>query len=350
MWPHVDSLARELAGLGAEVAVAAVTPLRPGQRIEYSGIPGLELVVCPTPASSAVEHLAKRGRIAEWLLSVEEMLNPDVVHLNGYLHTGLPWCGSLLVAGHPGTGSAYGRLDPELRRICRQAFLHGLRGADLVVTPSETMMAALVRNFAIGAGQVIRDGRDPTRFSPGIKEPVILAVGSVREDPSKPSALERAAPKLPWPVVVAGDQTDNDGRPLKLEGVSALGRLHAAQLLPWFSRASVYVAGAAEGSGTFAPEAALSGCALVLGDTAALRELWSGAALFVTPDDPDAMAAGLRTLLADRRLREAMGVAARRRALKHSARAMAEAYLAAYRSLMAARAPDQFAEENHSSA
>ena len=105
---------------------------------------------------------------------------------------------------------------------------------------------------------------------------------------------------------------------------------------------------AAEGAGTFVPEAALGGCALLLGDTAALRELWSGAALFVPADDADALASGLRTLLADRRLREAMGGAARRRALTRPARAMAEAYLGAYRELIAGRAPNQYAEEHHS--
>lgn len=345
VWPHVDTLVRDLAALGVEVTVAALTPLRPGQRIEYAGIPGVELVSMPHPVSCPADHLRSRARIADWLLSLEEMLNPDVVHLTGYLHAGLPWCGRVLVAGHPGSGASYGRLDSEQRRACRAAFQHGLRGADLVVTPTEAMMSALTRHFGIPAGRVIRDGRDPARFTPGAKEPVILSVGMVREDPGQPSALEKAAPRLPWPVVVAGEQTDADGHAVRLEGVSGLGRIHPAQLVPWFNRASVYVALTAEGPGTWVLEAALAGAALVLGDTVALREMWSGAALFVSPTDSDAVAAGLRTLLADRRLREAMGLAARRRAMRHPARAMAEAYQAAYRDLVAARAPNQFAAE-----
>lgn len=349
-WPHVDTLVRELSGLGVEVALAALTPLRPGQRIEYAGIPGVELHACPCPAATAGEHLDKRDRIAEWLLGLEEMLNPDVVHLTGYLHAGLPWMGTVLVAGHPGAGASYGRLDIDQRRVCRAAFQHGLKGADLVVTPSDTMLAALDRHFGVPHGLVIRDGRDPGRFVPGVKEPVILSVGAIRDDPSRASALERAAPRLPWPVVVAGEQPGPDGRALRLEGVSSLGRLHLSQLIPRFHRASVFVAHTAEGAGTWVPEAALSGCALVLGDTAALRELWSGAALFFPPDEIEALASGLRTLLADRRLRDAMGVAARRLALMHPARPMAETYLAAYRGLMAQRAPDQFADEPRSPA
>ncbi len=349
-WPHVDTLVRELAGLGVEVWVAAVSPLRPGQRIEYAGIPGVELIGCPVPATSPAEHLANRDQIANWLLALEEMLNPDIIHLTGYLHAGLPWSGKVLVGGYPGSGASYGRLDMDQRLICRAAFRYGLEAAELVVAPTDTMMTALVRNFGVTRGRTIRDGRDPSRYVPAVKEPVVLAVGGVRDDPSQPSPLERAAPRLPWPAVVAGDQLDGDGKPVKLEGVSALGRLHSSQLVPWFNRASAYVALAAEGAGTYVPEAALAGCALVLGDTAALRELWSGAALFVAADDPDSVTSGLSTLLTDRRLREAMGFAARRRALKYPARAMAEAYLGAYRDLIDVRAPNQFAEERHLSA
>lgn len=348
VWPHVDALVRELSALGAEITVAAVTPLRPGQRIEYAGIPGVELVACPTPAASPAEHLANRGRVADWLMAIEEMLNPDVVHLTGYLHAGLPWCGKVLVAGHPGSGAAYGRLDIDQRRVCRAAFQHGLKGADLVVTPTDTMMAALTRHFGVMQGRVIRDGRDPARYNPATKEPVILSVGAQRDEAARPSLLEQVAGRVAWPVVVAGEQTDGEGKPVRLEGVSSMGRLHAAQLVPWFNRASVFVALSAEGPGTWTTEAALGGCALVLGDTSALRESWSGAALFIQPDDAEGLVGGLRTLLADRRLREAMGFAARRRALRHPARAMAESYLAAYRTLIAARARDQFAEEERS--
>jgi glycosyltransferase involved in cell wall biosynthesis len=295
--------------------------------------------------TSPAEHLANRGRIAEWLMTLEEMLNPDVVHLTGYLHAGLPWCGKVLAAGHPGSGAAYGRLSIEQRRACRAAFQHGLKGADLVVTPTETMMNALTRHFGILPGRVIRDGRDPARYNPVTKEPVVFSVGAQRDEATRASVLEQVAPRLPWPVVVAGEQVDDVGKPVRLDGVSAMGRLHLSQLVPWFNRASMYVALSAEGPGTWLSEAALGGCALVLGDTAALRESWSGAALFVQPDDCDGLTAGLRTLLSDRRLREAMGFAARRRALRHPARTMAEHYLAAYRDLIAARARDQFAEE-----
>lgn len=349
-WPHLQALVPHLAALGVEVTLASVVPVRPGQRVDCARLPGVDLVACPRPVTTPAEHMARRAEVAHWLLGVEETLNPDVVHLTGYLHAGLPWCGKVLVAGYPGSGAAYGRLEGEPRRACAAAFRHGLEGADLIVTPTGAMMAALVRNFGVPSGRVIPDGRDPLRGPALPKEPVVLSVGTLRAEPGQPSPLESAAPTLPWPVVVAGRQADGDGRPLRLSGVSVLGPVLPPQLIPWFQRAAIYVAPTAEGTGTSVPEAALGGCALVLGDTAALRELWQGAALFVPPDDPEALGAGLRTLIRDRRLREAMGEAARARARATSARAMAEAYMAAYRGLMEGRAPNQYAEERHPSA
>jgi glycogen(starch) synthase len=77
-------------------------------------------------------------------------------------------------------------------------------------------------------------------------------------------------------------------------------------------------------------EAALAGCALVLGDLASLRENWRGAAAFVTPGDPVGLAAALRRLIEDGSLRAKLSRRARARALRLGPGRMAERYLAAY--------------------
>ena len=65
------------------------------------------------------------------------------------------------------------------------------------------------------------------------------------------------------------------------------GRLTPPQMARVVSRApSIYALPARyEPFGLSVLEAALSGCALVLGDIPSLREIWDGAALFVDPDD-----------------------------------------------------------------
>jgi glycogen synthase len=82
-------------------------------------------------------------------------------------------------------------------------------------------------------------------------------------------------------------------------------------------------------------EAALAGCALVLGDIPSLREVWGDAALFVHPDDGDALAGALRGLLSNPAEREHRAALARARALTFTPRRMAEAYLELYAALRA---------------
>jgi glycosyltransferase involved in cell wall biosynthesis len=111
-------------------------------------------------------------------------------------------------------------------------------------------------------------------------------------------------------------------------------------LAGWMSRAAIYAMPARyEPFGLSILEAGLSGCALVLGDIPSLREVWRDAAIFVSPDDPTALAAAIQRLIDDAPLRAALGTRARRRAVRFSPLAMARGYLDAYRDALAARAP-----------
>ncbi len=56
-------------------------------------------------------------------------------------------------------------------------------------------------------------------------------------------------------------------------------------------------------------EAAMAGCALVLGDIPTLRELWDGAAVFVAPGRPDRLGEALAALAADEAGCRALGEA-----------------------------------------
>jgi glycosyltransferase involved in cell wall biosynthesis len=81
-------------------------------------------------------------------------------------------------------------------------------------------------------------------------------------------------------------------------------------------------------------EAAASGCALVLGDIASLRETWDGAAVFVPPDDRPGWRAALAALMANEHRRENLAAAARERAQSFSREAMARGYAALYDELL----------------
>jgi glycosyltransferase involved in cell wall biosynthesis len=91
-------------------------------------------------------------------------------------------------------------------------------------------------------------------------------------------------------------------------------------------------------------EAALAGCALVLGDIPSLREVWGESALYVAPDDHDALAHGLQRLIEDEALRERCAAAARARALTYTPQRMAAGYMEVYSDMLDVHAAQPMGE------
>jgi glycosyltransferase involved in cell wall biosynthesis len=77
-------------------------------------------------------------------------------------------------------------------------------------------------------------------------------------------------------------------------------------------------------------EAALSECALVLGDIPSLRENWEGAAMFVSPDDLPALESALHELIANPERRRDLQKRAGRRARNFDIGKTAEQYVKLY--------------------
>jgi glycosyltransferase involved in cell wall biosynthesis len=103
-------------------------------------------------------------------------------------------------------------------------------------------------------------------------------------------------------------------------------------------RAAIYALPARyEPFGLSVLEAALAGCVLVLGDIPSLREVWGDAAVFVPPDDVDALVNALELMCREPGRRARFAACARVRALDYLPARMAARYLSAYVSLTRAR-------------
>src|SRR4051812_30788746 len=103
----------------------------------------------------------------------------------------------------------------------------------------------------------------------------------------------------------------------------------------WFGAASIYCLPARyEPFGLSALEAALAGCALVLGDIPSLREVWGEAAVFVSPEHPDELAEALKALMARPQRLAEFAAKARRAASRYTPDRMASEYVAAYRQVL----------------
>lgn len=337
VWTYALELARALAAFRTRTTLATMgAPLSADQRRAAGDIPGLELHESRFRLEWMPEPWDDVERAGEWLLELEARVRPDVVHLNAYAHGALPWRSPVLVAGHSCVLSWWRAVHgqdapPEWSRYAA-AVREGLEGAELVVAPTRAMLAALVDHYGpLPQTRVIPNGRHPAFAAPGRKEPLVLCAGRLWDEAKNLAAVERVAASVPWPILAAGETHGDDARRWRSSGVRALGRLEPPALASWLSRAAIYAHPARyEPFGLSVLEAALAGCALVLGDLPSLRENWDGAALFVDPGDDAAIGSALRRLCADDARRHSLAANARDRARAFGPSRMATGYLAAY--------------------
>jgi glycosyltransferase involved in cell wall biosynthesis len=165
-----------------------------------------------------------------------------------------------------------------------------------------------------------------------MKAALILTVGHPRDEARNIRQVAGIANDSPWPVCVAGPELDPSGQRVSFADCMMLGDVPDSELEDYYARASIFVLPA-----RYAPfdysilEAALAGCALVLGDIPSLREAWRGAAVFVPSDDIAVLRYTVRELTVQPRWRELMALRARTRAQMFTAQRMAEHYLAIYK-------------------
>ena len=179
---------------------------------------------------------------------------------------------------------------------------------------------------------VISNAREPDGFSPAPKQPRIFAAGRAWDEAKNLAALDAVAPRVRWPVRLAGDARHPNGQTVSYANVQCLGKLDAGKMRAELQASAIYALPARyEPFGLSALEAGLCGCALVLGDIPSLREVWENAALFVVPGDEDALERALNALIAKDEFRTELGRRARVRAMAYTPAKMAARYLAAYR-------------------
>jgi glycosyltransferase involved in cell wall biosynthesis len=340
VWTHSLRLAAELTRHGTAVDLATMgPPPDAAQRAAAARIPGVTLHVGAFKLEwmdGAEDDVVRAG---VWLRALADAHQPDVVHLNGYAHAALPFAAPKVVGAHSCVLSWWRAVHrepaPPRWRWYADSVRRGLDGADHVVAPTAAMLEALVAcHGRVRAASVIPNGVTPPPAAPPRKRRWILSAGRLWDEAKNLAALTAIAPEIPWPIRVAGDRALEGGAAADPCGVMWLGRLDDGEMAAAFADAAIYALPARyEPFGLSILEAAMHGCALVLGDIDSLRENWSDAALFVAPDDRAALATALRRLIDDPDLRAGLADAARRRSREFSAAAMGDRTLELYRTL-----------------
>jgi glycosyltransferase involved in cell wall biosynthesis len=346
VFAYALELARALLPYGTEVTLATMGgAATAAQRAEAAAVGNVMLVDRDFKLEWMADPWDDVARAGEWLLELAARVAPDVVHLNHYAHGTLPWPAPVVMVGHSDVLSWFRAVRaveaPASWDRYRRVVGEGLRAAARVVAPTQALLSSLAADYGpFAAAVVIANGRDPARYVPAEeKTPLVLAAGRFWDDAKNLAALDEVTPRVRWPIVVAGplEHPDAGGGAREPRHARALGRCCADEMQALYARAAIYALPARyEPFGLSILEAALSGCALVLGDIPSLRELWDGAAQFVAPDDANALTAAIERFIGDGRLRHDYASAARRRALAFSPARMAADYLALYRQVLAA--------------
>jgi glycosyltransferase involved in cell wall biosynthesis len=287
-------------------------------------------------------------RAADWLLELAGQTNPDIVHVNEPVFGSLAWPAPALAVAHSCVvswwHSVWGTAPPENWVRYRREMGRGLRAAQRVVAPSRWMLDAVRRFYGVSGGLVIPNGRCSADLEPQDKEPLVFAAGRLWDPAKNLLALEPVGQTLPWPIYIAGEPRHPSGEQVTARHVRLLGQLPPEAVAAWLRRASIYAFPARyEPFGLSVLEAALAGCAMVVGDLPTLRELWDGAAIFVSPDRPEELRLALEGLVDDSALRQALAMRARRRALQYTPARMGRAYLEVYADLLSSSG--RYAEE-----
>ncbi|MCL4401427.1 MAG: glycosyltransferase family 4 protein, partial [Acidobacteria bacterium] len=281
VWTYALELARGLAEQGIEVGLATMGPhLSAYRRAEAGVVRNLRVFESSYLLEWMDDPWCDLETAGQWLLDLERQWQPDVVHLNGYVHGKLRWRAPQLVVGHSCVLSWWRAVNreeaPAEWRRYRNEVKRGIQAAVMVVAPSRAMLEELERYYGpLPPHCVIPNGRDPALFRTGNKQPFILSAGRLWDEAKNIAALDAISPRLIWPVYVAGDETHPNGRTVTESNLRLLGNLPADLLSVLMASASIYALPARyEPFGLSALEAALAGCALVLGDIPSLREVW----------------------------------------------------------------------------
>jgi glycogen synthase len=340
VWTYALELCSALSKQQVQVVLAVLGPAPNAmQRQRALALPNVRLETADYKLEWMHEPWSDVGRAGEWLLRVAERERVDVVHLNGFVHAALPWHRPVLVVAHSCVytwwRAVHGEDPPSSWNRYRDRVEAGLRHAHVVIAPTQAFLEQLSEHYSFDTPlRTIRNAIAWDGSATACAEensPLIFASGRLWDEAKNMRTLDAAASGMSWPVHVAGERISPDGKCVELTNVRCLGPQTALEVRDWLERAAIFAHPALyEPFGLSVLEAACSGCALVLGDTPTLRELWDEAAVFVDPRDPRSLRAALEALIADAPLRERLGVAARERASEFTIDAMSREYHACY--------------------
>lgn len=341
VWTYTLDLSAGLAARGVQVTLATLgPPPSAAQRRQAADVPGLAVVDAGPTLDWIEDDPRALDRAGRRLGAIAEEAGVDLIHLNSPAFAaagfGAPVVGTCHSCVATWWAAVRGGEPPAVFRARTARLAQGYAACRRLIAPSAAFAAATevvygVRPSVVPNGRAARPGAGPAR-----KRPVAFAAGRLWDEAKGFAALDAAAGRMRGRVEAAGPLEGPNGAVAQARSVHALGPLDQAELAERLAGAAVFVSlSRYEPFGLGVLEAAQAGCALALADIPTFRELWDGAATFVDPDDPDAVAFQLDRFLDDHAAWAPAGERAARRAKRYGLDAMVEGTLAIYRQALA---------------
>jgi len=352
---HIGQLAREFNRLGHEVRILVPN----SEQVTDQNVISASSSVIPVPFAGSIARISLDPRVYRRTKRILQEGHYDVLHLHEPLTPALP----LAVLRHHdlvpqaicvGTFHAcravsrtyyYGK--PILRRFFKRLDGH--------IVVSEAALHYHSRYFPADYA-VIPNGVDVERFHPDVRpmeqfvdgRPNILFVGRLEKRKGLAHLLDafvRVKREMPEArLIIVGAYDDLEKIPfvlqshyLGLSDVHFVGRVTDDELARYYGTADVFCAPSTgmESFGIVLLEAMASGVPTVASDIDGYRDVMDDGVqgVLVEPEQPEALAAALVSLLRDPARRCAMGVAGREKALRFAWTVVADRVLEYYASV-----------------
>ena len=341
VWTYALDLGAGLAARGVKVTLATLGPApSPAQKRQAAGVPGLDMVDAGPTLDWIEDDPRALDRAGQRLAEIANDVGVDLVHLNSPAFAAAGFAAPVVGACHSCVATWWaavrGGEPPTAFRARTMRLAQGYAACHRLIAPSAAFATATEAVYGVRPSVVPNGRAAPSGPGPVRKRPVALAAGRLWDEAKGFAALDMAAGRMRGRVEAAGPLEGPNGAAARARSVHALGSLDPIELAARLADAAVFVSLARyEPFGLGVLEAAQAGCALALSDIPTFRELWDGAATFVNPDDPEAVAALLDGLLDDPAACREAGARAARRAERYSLDAMVKGTLAVYREALA---------------
>ncbi|KAB0266023.1 glycosyltransferase family 4 protein [Microvirga brassicacearum] len=353
VWQYALDLAEGLRRREFLFTLAVLGPPPSADQLAMARMTGVELVMTGLPldwTAKSPDEVERGGKVIAALAAEKRA---DIVHLNSAaLAAGARYGAPVVAVCHSCVATWWQavRSGPMPQEFVWRTELvrRGYETADLLLAPTTAFARMTVQVYGLSKSPLlVPNGRRPSRhIAQRDLEPFAFTAGRLWDEGKNLRTLDRAAARLPTRVLAAGAVEGPNGARIDLRHVEALGRLSDDEVAQYLAGRPVFVSTARyEPFGLAALEAAQAGCALVLSDIPTFRELWGGAAMFVPAEDDEAVAHAIAHLFQEPTVRIRLGDASQERARSYGSEATSARIVAAYRSLLGARAESSSFED-----